>query len=93
MKSKKMIGWIALIAGCAAIALSIYGFSRIKGAQGSADTLSSAFSGSTGGKVAKGMIDEKIMSVKHQVQLLLIGGIVLAAIGSVLLVAPKKKKK
>jgi len=91
MGTKKFIGIIVLLIGVVLIGFSIYAKGRIASAKGTVDTVTSPFSGNTAGKIIGGEAKKAASQYDTKVQMILIGGIVLAVIGGGMVLFCRKK--
>lgn len=93
MSSKKITGIVVLIIGVVLIIFSVHSMNRIARAKGEIHTLTSPFSGSSGGRAAGEILGGKASQYDTTVTVLLIGGIALAVVGGGLILFGKKKRR
>lgn len=93
MGTKRITGIVLLILGIVLIIFSIHSMQRISGAKGAINTMTSPFSGSSGGQMAGGMMEHEASKYDVTVKVLLYAGIGLTAIGGCMAIFCKKKKR
>jgi hypothetical protein len=93
MSIKRLIGLVILIIGIVLIAFSLHSMNRISKAKGGIRGMKHAFSGSSTGTKIGDAAENKVSQYDTPVMILLISGIILAIVGSSVIIFGKKKKR
>ncbi len=91
MGTKRMAGIVVLILGIAMIIYAVHSMNRIAEAKGTANAITSPFSGNPVGKIVHEAAEQETSKYDTTVMVLLISGIVLTVAGcGIALLCPKK---
>ena len=85
MRSKRTLSIALMVIGAVLILYSFQAMNRISAAKSEVHSISGLFSGSPAGEAAGGFLSQQASQYDTTVRLLLIGGIVIAGFGAVLL--------
>ena len=91
MNTKKFVGLIVLLIGVVLVVFSIYAKGRISSAKGSISKATSPFGGTEGGKIAAREGNRMASQYDTKVQMILIGGIILAVVGGGMIFFGRKR--